>query len=103
MNCQICDAEEAAFTIIPTGPGDPQSLGPACFARAGLEAAKQLLPAEEIAEALGPMFVQPAEPPPTVKASKSVKANAVEAAPDEITPQGETGGTAEVPAAAADK
>src|SRR5579859_235914 len=60
MNCQICDQEEAAFTIIPVGPGDPQSLGPVCFARAGLDLAKTILPAEEIAGILGPMFVGPA-------------------------------------------
>lgn len=60
MLCSICEEEEAAFTIIPTGQGDPQILGPACFARAGLETAKQILPAEEIAQTLGPMFVGPA-------------------------------------------
>ena len=57
MNCQLCDEEPAAFTIIPAGQGDPQILGAACFARAGLELAKAILPAEEIAAQLGPMFV----------------------------------------------
>ena len=60
MLCQLCNQEEAAFTIIPVGPGDPEILGPACFARAGLETAKAILPAEEIAQTLGPMFVGPA-------------------------------------------
>ena len=59
MQCEICGQEEAAFTIIPTGEGMPQSLGAACFARSGLELAKAILPAEEIAQTLGPMFVSP--------------------------------------------
>ncbi len=60
MLCEVCNEEEAAFTLIPTGEGMPQILGPACFARAGLELAKAILPAEEIASTLGPMFVGPA-------------------------------------------
>jgi hypothetical protein len=60
MLCQVCESEEAAWTLIPIGEGLPQSIGNGCFARFGLAAAKELLPAEEIAETLGPMFVGPA-------------------------------------------
>jgi len=60
MLCSICEEEEAAFTVIPTGQGDPSIIGPVCFARSGLELAKEILPAEEIAHILGPMFVGPA-------------------------------------------
>lgn len=83
MECAICGEEEAAFTVIPTGQGDPQILGAACFARAGLELAKQILPAEEIAQTLGPMFVIPQMEPEvreahkaTIKARKSKPATA---------------------------
>ena len=59
MNCEVCNEEEASVTLIPVGEGMPQSIGRACFARFGLEAAKANLPAEEIAQTLGPMFVGP--------------------------------------------
>jgi hypothetical protein len=75
MKCEVCEAEEAAFTIIPTGPeGFPQSIGPACFARMGLEFAKTLLPAEEVATTLGPLFVTPARQRALAKDSKRVQA-----------------------------
>lgn len=60
MLCQICNEEEAAYTIIPTGEGLPQTLGVTCIARWVLEGIKDVLPAQEIAAALGPMFVGPA-------------------------------------------
>jgi hypothetical protein len=60
MLCEVCNEEEATVTLIPVGEGMPQSIGAACFARFGLEAAKANLPAEEIAASLGPMFVGPA-------------------------------------------
>lgn len=63
LTCELCEQEEAMFTIIPTGQGAPQVLGLACYARQGLELAKQILPAEEIAETLGPMFVAPPKSP----------------------------------------
>ena len=59
MNCEVCNEEEASVTLIPVGEGMPQSIGPACFARFGLEAAKATLPAEEIAATLGPIFISP--------------------------------------------
>lgn len=75
MLCQICEAEDAAFTVIPVGEGDPQILGPACFARSGLEFAKAALPAEEIAAVLGPMLVGPAAESPQPKAKTNPKTN----------------------------
>lgn len=100
MRCEVCEAEEAAFTIIPTGDGLPQSLGPACFARSGLELAKAILPAEEIAATLGPLFVTPARTEALAKAPKRGKR-------EEPTPEAEaakaeepTEGPTEEPAAA---
>jgi hypothetical protein len=101
MQCQICDSEEAVFTVIPTGEGLPEILGPVCFARAGLDLAKEILPAEEIAQILGPMFVNPEDRPDLKEAHKATirgrKSKADQAEPKE----GPTGGRdAESPAAA---
>lgn len=74
MLCEICAAEEAAFTIIPVAEGMPQTLGPACYARSGLEFAKAVLPPEEIAQTLGPMFVTPGRAQALAKAPKRRKA-----------------------------
>lgn len=63
--CDVCEIETVAFIVGNAETGDQQFLGPACFARMGLEFAKALLPAEEIAAALGPLFVNPAETPPS--------------------------------------
>lgn len=87
MECEICNSEEAAFTIIPFGAGMPQSLGPACFARTGLELAKAILPAEEIADTLGPMFVKP--PAPSAKKAKKVESQ--QPTPDPAPPTTESG------------
>jgi len=100
MLCEVCEAEEAAFTIIPTGDGMPQSLGPGCFARSGLELAKAILPAEEIAATLGPLFVTPARAEAIAKAPKS-KAKASPATEPEPEPRPQAAATpAEKPAAA---
>jgi hypothetical protein len=103
MQCQICEQEEAIFTIIPVGEGMPQLLGAACYARAGLDFAKTILPPEEIMEALGPIFVtlpqavdlELENPPAKPKARKSkAKAQADE---------GTAGGPPEAPPAAANE
>lgn len=103
MLCEVCEAEEAAFTIIPTGEGMPQVLGASCFARSGLELAKAILPPEEIAQTLGPMFVAgivaeevngPGQAAPKRGRKSKAEAEAVE---------GPTGGQAEEPPAAANE
>jgi hypothetical protein len=102
MDCEVCGQEEAAFTIIPTGQGMPQSLGAACFARAGLELAKAILPAEEIADTLGPMFVKPPTDPEAKAAHKATIRGRKSKAPEPDAAQGPVGGPDEIPAAAAD-
>jgi hypothetical protein len=88
MICEGCEAEEAAFTMIPTGEGLPESIGPACFARRGLELAKIILPAEEIAHVLGPMFVTPHLAEALKGKSKMAKGEAPEPEPQpEPTPE----------------
>ncbi len=101
MLCEVCESEEAAFTIIPTGQGDPQSLGPACFARSGLELAKAILPPEEIAQTLGPMFVTPARTEAVAKASKRRKSEEPEPKPEPEPEPEPTPGPDEVPTTAA--
>jgi hypothetical protein len=103
MNCELCNEEEAAFTIIPVGEGMPQSLGPACFARAGLELAKQILPAEEIASTLGPMFVTPMTPKDETGAPKRGRAAKTTTKAKAEAVEGEAGGEVEAPAAAANE
>jgi len=83
MLCEVCEQEEATLTLIPVGEGMPQSIGGACFARFGLETAKAVLPAEEIAQILGPMFVS-ATPGPSAKARAARKS---ETPPAETTEQ----------------
>ena len=103
MNCEVCEQEEAVVTLIPTGSeGMPQSVGSACFARFGLETAKQVLPAEEIAGILGPMFVQPPAKAPAAKAPKSKPGKAAKAPEADTAPEGSVGGPDEEPTAAAD-
>ena len=100
MNCELCEEEEALFTIIPIGEGMPQSLGPACFARAGLEFAKAALPAEEIASVLGPMFVQPAATLEMGAAGAEIGKRPRKSKAKREAPEGPAGGPAEVPPAA---
>jgi len=100
MQCKICDEEEAIFTVIPVGEGLPQILGPVCFARAGLDLAKSILPAEEIAAILGPMFVQPDTSTALKEAHKGTIKGRKSQAKDPEPEQGPAGGEAETPAAA---
>ena len=76
---------------------------PGCFARFGLDFAKSALGAEEVAAVLGPMFVAPASPAAqsaeigrTSKRARKSKAAAK-------SPEGEAGGEAETPPAAANE
>ena len=102
MICEVCNEEEAVFTMIPTGEGLPESIGAACLARRGLELAKAILPAEEIAATLGPMFVTPAREDLHEEAAKVRKGRKSKAAPEAPEDKGEAGGPAEAPAAAAE-
>jgi hypothetical protein len=103
VNCEVCDQEEFAFTVTPAGEGAPRFLGPACFARFGLELAKSILPAEEIAATLGPMFVTPAREDLHEDAAKVRKGRKSKAAAETVESEGPAEGAAEVSAAAADE
>lgn len=100
MLCEICNVEEAAFTILPIGEGMPQSLGPACLARWVLQNCKDVLPAEEIAQLLGPMFVagvvaEEINGPGQAESKQGRKSKAKREAPE-----GTTSGAVEIPATA---
>src|SRR5207247_10148680 len=101
--CDTCQTEPVQFIVGNASTGEQQFLGVACFARFGLEFAKAVLPAQEIAAQLGPMFVnlstasdQELENPPPKRARKSKAAK-------EEPAQGQAGGPAEVPPAAANE
>lgn len=101
MICQTCGLNEAAVTIIPTGAeGLPQTVCSACMAQMGLELAKVVLPAEEIAAILGPMFVTPAREDLHQGAAKVAKARKSKAPAEAVKAERETGGAAETPPAA---
>ena len=103
MICEMCEVNQASVTIIPTGEGLPQSVCSTCMARMGLELAKQLIPAEEIAATLGPMFVSPAREDLHEDAAKVRKGRKSKAAPEATAPEGETGGPVEEPPTAANE
>lgn len=103
MLCAICNENEAAWTLIPTGEGLPQSLCDPCLAIRGIVWSKENLPAEDIAAMLGPMFVTPAredlhEGAEKVSAKRTRKSKA-----KAETVEGPAGGEAETPPAAANE
>jgi hypothetical protein len=73
MNCDICGERPQAFIISDMSNGEQKFLCPGCFARFGVDFAKAILPPEEIAEQLGPMFVTPGRQAALAKAPKSGK------------------------------
>lgn len=102
MICEVCNEEEAVFTMIPTGEGLPESIGVLCLARRGLEVAKAYLPAEEIAATLGPMFVTPAREDLHEGAAKAQRSRKSKAKATPETNEGQAGGAPETPATAAE-
>ena len=59
--CDICGDNPQAMQIGNMETGDQQFVCPPCFARFALDFAKAVLPPEEIAAVLGPMFVAPTQ------------------------------------------
>lgn len=78
--CDICREEPAVFLFGPIAQG-AQWFGIACMARAGLDLAQTVLDAEEIAQTLGPMFVE--VPKPKGAAPKSKRGERAPEAPEE--------------------
>ena len=58
--CDICGELPQAMQIGNMNTGEQQFVCVPCFCRFGLDLAKQILPAEEIAAQIGPVFVNPA-------------------------------------------
>jgi hypothetical protein len=85
-----------------TETGDQVAFCVPCYARQGLESAKAVLPAEEIAAALGPMFVQqPAEAASTSQDAPG-RPKRKKATEDTQAPERSASGPPEVAAAAED-
>lgn len=72
--CDICGEQPQAMQIGNMQTGEQQFVCTGCFARFGLDFAKAILPAEEIAAIVGPMFVDPAREDLHEGASKARKA-----------------------------
>lgn len=72
--CDVCEQEEGEYLFGMLNEGS-NFVGRACMARAGLEIARAVLPPEEIAEFLGPMFVNggAASKPPPKRATRNRK------------------------------
>src|SRR5260370_17105767 len=92
MNCDICGQLPQAYIISDMSNGEQKFLCAGCFARFGVDFAKAILPPEEIAEQLGPMFVTPGRQQALAKAPKSGKGRKAktntEAEPDESPQSG---------------
>ena len=101
-NCDICEANQASVILGMIETGEQQFLCPPCFGRLSLDFAKSLLTPEEIAEQLGPMFVNTeatAAPRPKSRRRESEPESPAESP----KPQPETTpGVEEPPAAASD-
>lgn len=83
--------------------GEQQALGPGCFARMGLEFAKSLLDPIELAERLGPLFVQGGNDAPAGKSGGKKRRSEPEPAAEPAAATGTDGGPDEVPAPAEDR
>lgn len=103
MKCEICNENEAAWTLIPTGEGLPQSLCDSCLAIRGIVWSKENLPAEDIAAMLGPMFVAPAREDLHEEAKAEVAKRGRKSKAKAETVEGQTGGAPEAPPAAANE
>ncbi len=103
MICQICNENEAVWTLIPTGEGLPESLCDSCLGIRGLVWAKANLPAQDVAALLGPMFVTPARDDLHEEAAKVRKGRKSKTTPEAKADEGEAGGAAEAPAPAANE
>lgn len=85
--CDICGENPQVMQIGNMETGEQKFVCTGCFARFGLDFARAVLPAEEIAQVLGPMFVQPSEAdhrgledPPAPPARRKGRARATRAA-----------------------
>ena len=85
--CDICEENQAAMILGMVETGDQQFLCGPCAGRFGLDLAKNLLTPEEIAEALGPMFVEGGRQDGPPKSRRGRKAEAAtEAEPEPPRP-----------------
>lgn len=80
--CDICGENPQQIQLGNMETGQQQFVCASCAARWGLDFAKAILPPEEIAAALGPMFVDPAREDLHEGAAKARKGRKAKAAPE---------------------
>ena len=100
--CDICGQEPQAIQLGNMETGEQQFACVGCAARWGLDFAKAVLPPEEIAAQLGPLFVGPAREDLHQDAASERKARKSKAAPKTAKTEGPAGGPPEVAPAAED-
>ena len=98
--CDICGQQPQAIQLGNMETGEQQFICVGCAARWGLDFAKAVLPAEEIANTLGPMFVWRREEAPPDVTFEAPKARKSKAKAKAAAAQGEAGGAAPVAPAA---
>lgn len=90
--CDICGEQPQAIQLGNMDSGQQQFVCVGCAARWGLDFAKAVLPPEEIAQVIGPMFVDPAredlhEAAKSARKGRKAKAEAETAPVPEDTPR----------------
>lgn len=83
--CDICETEEQKVAFGLLDSGDWKYLCPGCWMRASLDLIKEIMPAEEIAAVLGPMFVTPSRSEAIKEQGKKTKGKR-QAAPEPEKP-----------------
>ena len=101
--CDICGEQPQAIQLGNMETGEQQFICVGCAARWGLDFAKAVLPSEEVAGILGPMFVTPGRQEALDKGAAKRGRKSKAKAEAEAEAEGETGGAAEVAPAASDQ
>ena len=85
LMCDICGENPQQIQLGNMETGEQKFICASCAARWGLDWAKQILPPEEIAAVIGPMFVTPAREDLLEGAAKVRKARKAKANPESGT------------------
>ena len=101
--CDICGEQPQAIQLGNMDTGEQQFICVGCAARWGLDFAKAILPPEEIAAILGPMFVTPGRQEALDKGATKRGRKSKAKAEAEAETERKAGGAAEVAPAAADQ
>lgn len=101
--CDGCGGQEVAMvSVTNVETGETTFYGAGCFARFGLAMAKEIIPAEEIAETLGPLFIKGGKTEQAPRTGKAAGKRAGAAEESAKPPEPATEAVEGQPAAAAD-